>query len=479
MPEPWRKTGRLAANEHYIGLAPFTIVEAAAYHEDGSRMGHILLQLHRKDPLEVDGEDGITWGGHMLGVEDPYYLWWYESTFGKLEDRREAFFHFCRKPEHQCHFTGGYGNLIHVDVFRVLGPDECEKLRWVNLMRFAEGAPGAPVAGLGEVRPGAAGVTDLRSALEGAPPGPREAERDEPPRSPRPDGPKAKAKAGPKDEDEGSKEADDYGRALRKRKPMRQAESALKLRRTNKKKKKKAERKKREQKKARGAEDEDTEDTSDSSTDESVFHMAPLPEGIDRLKKTHLKKPGRLADLTLQRYRELLERGTGRGADQNDGEVLPPVGRAYLQQVYFVRNPVATLGQRTAREMRTIMLVVDYLAHNMVPAALDVLLQRQKALELSVEQQGWQQANLLELVDMEEARSYFTQELKAAQSQLRSDQRLGKGWPMYRQSQPWRPAPPQGETPKAKDTKEDTASLNEDTPRKGRKGKKGKGKGRW
>ena len=53
--------------------------------------------------------------------------------------------------------------------------------------------------------------------------------------------------------------------------------------------------------------------------------------------------------------------------------------------------------------MRTIMLVVDYLAHNMVPAALDVLLQRQKALELSVEQQGWQQANLFELVDMGEA----------------------------------------------------------------------------
>lgn len=68
--------------------------------------------------------------------------------------------------------------------------------------------------------------------------------------------------------------------------------------------------------------------------------------------------------------------------------------------------------------MRTIMLVVDYLAHNMVPAALDVLLQRQKALELSVEQQGWQQANLFELVDMGEA-TYFTQELKAAQSQLR------------------------------------------------------------
>lgn len=111
---------------------------------------------------------------------------------------------------------------------------------------------------------------------------------------------------------------------------------------------------------------------------------------------------------------------------------MPAVGRAYLQQVYFVKHPVNTLGVRTAREMRTVMLLVDYLTRNMVPAALDVLLQRQKALEPSVEQNSWQQANMLELVDMEEARSYFTQELKAAQSELRSEEKLGKGWSAFR-----------------------------------------------
>ena len=94
--------------------------------------------------------------------------------------------------------------------------------------------------------------------------------------------------------------------------------------------------------------------------------MAPLPEGIDRLKRTHLKRPGRLADLTLQRYRELLLRSTGRGAEETE-EVMPSVGRAYLQQVYFVQHPMQGLGQRTSREMRTLMLVVDYLTKNMVP----------------------------------------------------------------------------------------------------------------
>ena len=60
--------------------------------------------------------------------------------------------------------------------------------------------------------------------------------------------------------------------------------------------------------------------------------MARLPEGIDRLKKTHLKKPDRLADLTLQRYKDFLERSTGRGADSErrrsaaSGSSLPPAG---------------------------------------------------------------------------------------------------------------------------------------------------------
>lgn len=127
------------------------------------------------------------------------------------------------------------------------------------------------------------------------------------------------------------------------------------------------------------------------------------------------------------------------------------------------------------------MLVVDYLTKNMVPSALDVLLQRQKALELSVEQQSWQQANLLELVDMEEARSYFTQELKAAQSQLKSEQKLqGKGgWRPFRAPAPWRQTAQDDTSKTPKDVKEgDNAPANEE-PRKGKKGKKGRGKGRW
>eukprot|EP00435_Cladocopium_sp_Y103_P011686 s2887_g3.t1 len=471
MPEPWRKTGRKASEDHYLGLTELAVVEAAAYHEDGTRMGHLLLQLLRSDPLGGDSDGGKSWGGVMLAVEDPYYSWWFESTFGALKDGKEVFFHFCRQPQHSCSFRGGYADLIHVDVWRILMKDEVLSTRWLRdgaraqveqLLRAPPGNLTAPASPSGDVQPGAAGITGLRSALEGTP---LEEGADAKAAGKR----KRKQQPDAVNEEHGDKKAaredsDDsasYGEILRRRKPLAQAESALKLRRT--KKKKKTSKKKDKKPKS------DSDESSDESTDGSVFRVAPLPEGIDRLKRTHLKQPGRLADLTLQRYRELLMRSTGRGAELVEQDKMPSVARAYLQQV-----------QRTTREMRTLMLVVDYLTMNMVPSALDVLLQRQKALELSAEQQSWLQANHLELVDMEEARSYFTQELKAAQSEVKAEQKLGKGWsPSYRPSQGWRPPAPPASGVANKENKDGDAAPTNEEPRKGKKGKKGKGRGRW
>eukprot|EP00438_Fugacium_kawagutii_P030645 Skav221851 [mRNA] locus=scaffold1175:37676:39176:+ [translate_table: standard] len=471
MPEPWRRTGRKAGHDHFIGLEVGSVIESAAYHEDGGRMGHFVCQILKRDPLKTDRAPTQTWVGVMLAIEDPYYLWWFETNVGKLADKAEGFFHICEEP--------------------------VAKVRWFNASQKAE-VPGRlswptaeePAAGPAPsgaaVQPGAAGVTGLRAALEGAaaPPGDGpdpSAVEPHPKRRRSADEKKVGKEAGVASDEEDS---EDFAGVIQKRKPLKQSESALKLRRTKKKKKKVKKKKKNEKKKRKDGKDDaegsTSDDSTDSSSDESVFRVAPLPEGIDRLKRTHLKKPGRLANLTLQRYQELLQRSTGRGADEEGTEVMPAVGRAYLQQVYFVKHPVNTLGIRTAREMRTVMLVVDYLARNMVSAALDVLLQRQKALELSVEQNSWQQANMLELVDMEEARSYFTQELKAAQSEVRSEQKLGKGFAQYRQSPGWRPYHQAESNPQGKDGKEtDAAPLNEEGKKGGKKGKKGRGRGKW
>eukprot|EP00438_Fugacium_kawagutii_P013820 Skav210611 [mRNA] locus=scaffold234:219117:220619:+ [translate_table: standard] len=500
MPESWRRTGRRASDDHFVGLAPAAVIEAAAYHDDGSRMGHFLFQLQSQDPLKTDKDDGKTWTGVALAIEDDYYRWWYETTVGKLKDKKECYFHFCRTPQHRCLYQGGYRLLVHVDVFRVLQPDEVEATRWLNagqktevkdLMYYEVAAPAGAApspAGAPGVEPGAAGVSGLRAALEKGPGVPGGADDEIEERRPREKRRRSKSPGHDKrknlgDPDTDEENSEDYMAVLQKRKPAKQAESALRLRRSKKKKKKKKKKDKKtdekEEEKKRKRDESSGDSSSSSSSGESVFRMAPLPEGIDRLKRTHLKRPGRLADLTLQRYQELLLRSTGRGAELEDHQVLPPVGRAYLQQVYFVKNPTTSLGVRTAREMRTLMLAVDYLAKNMVTSALDVLLQRQKALELSVEQGNWLQANLLELVDMEEARSYFNQEIKAAQSQLRVEQRLGKGGRSYRAPPPWWEGRPAEGSKTPKEGKDGDAAPTNEEPRKGKRGKKGRGKGRW
>eukprot|EP00438_Fugacium_kawagutii_P002934 Skav232613 [mRNA] locus=scaffold1224:634887:636392:+ [translate_table: standard] len=498
MPEPWRRTGRSAGADHFVGLEPHGIVECAAYHDDGSRMGHFICQLEKLDPLGSDRGVGKTWTGRMLAIEDPYYQWWFESTFGKLEDEAEAFFHFCIEPQKNCSHVGGYRELVHVDVFRMLQPHEAANARWLTAEQKAaipgrvrhQGGVDPHAAGrsgtVPPVQPGAAGVTGLRAALEGvggAEPGGVEPLEDEPQskrrreRSPAHD--KKRSLDDPLSDDGGE---EDYAQVLQKRKPAKQVESALRLRRSKKKKKGKKRSKKRDEKdegekKKKKAEKSSDESSSDSSSGSSVFRLAPLPEGIDRLKRTHLKRPSRLADLTLQRYQELLLRSTGRGAEEEDMSVLPAVARAYLQQVYFVKNPAIGLGQRTAREMKTIMLVLDLLARNMVPSAMDVLVQRQKALELSVEQGNWSQANLLELVDMEEARSYFLQEVKAAQTQLRAEQRLGKGRG-YQRGPPWWNAPPADPGKGSKENKDgDVAPTNDPEQKGGKKSRKGRARG--
>jgi hypothetical protein len=162
----------------------------------------------------------------------------------------------------------------------------------------------------------------------------------------------------------------------------------------------------------------------DGSSSESSFHLASLPEGVDRLQRIHESKPGTLANLTLLRYREILERFTGGEATLSSQAELPPVARAYLARVHFQRYHPQVIGMRTAREMRTLITIVDYVCQNDGLRALDVALQRQKALELFHQQGTWVQAQQLELIPLDEDRSYFKEELKAAQQEVRSEQKL-------------------------------------------------------
>ena len=44
-PEPWRKTGRKAKDDHWLGLADNVLVELAVYDDRSNQQGHMVAQL--------------------------------------------------------------------------------------------------------------------------------------------------------------------------------------------------------------------------------------------------------------------------------------------------------------------------------------------------------------------------------------------------------------------------------------------------
>ena len=234
-------------------------------------------------------------------------------------------------------------------------------------------------------------------------------------------------------------------------------------------------RKKRKKKKKDKDEKTKSSDSSESSsTDGSVFRLAALPKGVEKLQTLHQDQPGALANATLRRFNELLSRSVG-GGTATSASALPAVARAYLTQIYLVKNPEDRIGLRNLRELRTLATCLDYLAQNDPLRAMDIIVQRMKAIEVFVSQGNWNQACLLELIPGEgEQRAWFRQELKAAQQEWKSEHKMQEdSWSRRRQNWEYQPRPPPNEDRKIDGEKSEQPPANP-----GGKGKKGKGKGR-
>ena len=500
-PEPWRKTGRKAKPEHFLGITEGVVLEVSLYDNRGSQQGRGVIQLLEKMRGEEEIE-GQIWRGRFLCIEDGYYEWWAETVFG----RALVPFHLCERNAQQCTQASVYRNPVHVDVFRVLPMRSFESLAWMTDARREKinniyvppdqprpgiggagaGTPGTGVldpgrTGLheeaGEVRPGAEGISGLAAALGSAERerGPDEAVEE-----------KRKRKHTIDADEEKSKKAGDLKRVIEERKAKDPMGSALKMKsessRKNKKKKEKSSKEKKKKKKRKSKDDgdmsvssDDDDSRSSSSSEESVFRLAALPEGVDRLHRIHQERPGALADMTLRRFQELLSRAIGGGTAMDDVR-LPAVARAYLSQIYLVRNTEAAIGLRNLRELRTLTTLIDLMASNDILRALDVAVQRVKSIELFISQGQWNQANLLELILPEdEQRAWFRQELKAAQQEHRSEVKMQQDSWSRRPRTSWNP----NYSPRAPGEKKEGEAKDDQPPgNSGGKGKTGKGKGR-
>ena len=107
--------------------------------------------------------------------------------------------------------------------------------------------------------------------------------------------------------------------------------------------------------------------------------------------------------------------------------ILPPVMQGYLTTTYFVAHPEGAVGLRTAREMRTLAMISDLVCSGRPLSALDVIAQRQKALEVSIEQGGWNQARWFELIPTTEVSSWSRDDLRDAMKEQELEARLGLG----------------------------------------------------
>eukprot|EP00435_Cladocopium_sp_Y103_P021060 s3166_g5.t1 len=354
---PWRKTGRKADARHFEGLEQGCLFEFAAYDDRHQQQGRGLGCIGER-AIETHIEGGLVYGGQVLALEDDYYEYWFETTFGKMGDSPQVIFHFCDVPEHRCKSPTAYRDAIHVDVFRILTAKQAEKLHWLSDgCREREGQPAGP--GAHDVQTGLAGVEGLARALgsgadaakqgQGVAKGDSGSE-DERKRAKK----KEKKRQGAQENDDqektaqvkkrrkrsssksagGKKRSNELRRALDKREPAEPRLSALDLAVKDKKEKKDTKKKKPKKKDSSST----ARSPSSSSSSGELFHSAALPRGLERLRQVHQKKPGRLASLTLQRMKELVNQAQGRGTAEVETDQLPATATGYLAGVFLVQH---------------------------------------------------------------------------------------------------------------------------------------------
>ncbi|CAK0820073.1 unnamed protein product, partial [Prorocentrum cordatum] len=124
---------------------------------------------------------------------------------------------------------------------------------------------------------------------------------------------------------------------------------------------------------------------------ESRFREAPSRGGSVRLLAE--KRPGALYDEAMKNIGRVM--GLREGADGS--EVRAKVV-GYLQAAVFGHHPPGQMRINTQRELQTLATALDLLECGCLAELSDVLMQRFKALELSLSDASWQVASELEIV---------------------------------------------------------------------------------
>jgi hypothetical protein len=148
--------------------------------------------------------------------------------------------------------------------------------------------------------------------------------------------------------------------------------------------------------------EEDEESEAESSGDSEKDFGAELGAGGKHreIMKMHQRRPGKLGQSGLRLMAGFLEERTGESRE----EKLPAVALKYLLMVLIPARAAAAgkdgerLSPGMIRQLRTVATAIDMLVRGRQLESLDVLVQRYKALEMSLQDGGWSNAQHLELL---------------------------------------------------------------------------------
>ena len=169
-------------------------------------------------------------------------------------------------------------------------------------------------------------------------------------------------------------------------------------------------RKRRRRKKRRSRSHSGTESRSDctdrgraSSSSSSPFREALHLRSSNTIRRIAEKDPGALSKQGLAEMAKQLPKGGGEGsAGGASGEgALRPIVMVYLM-TYLIPSLNKAIPQGPLREMKTLAAAMDKMLHGRTDEGCDIVMQRFRALEMSLRDGTWKVAKHIELVADEE-----------------------------------------------------------------------------
>ena len=384
------------------------VLEYSCYDNAGAPQGKAVIRLKDWE----DKEEGVVIADHGE-CSDEYYQWYANHDLTRGDG---AVFHVCTTSHQRCKFKlprRDRRTVIHLDTWRLMTPASMLAIDYLKnlgnqmgksiLKKEAEEKKAQARAPQG-VGPAGSGIDAALHQAGGAvpafpPPAPPGEERGRDKRSASREGRDRKKRG---------------NLAEHIRRNVQRSQEAERSRSRKKKGKKKKEKKERGRKKR----DSSEESSGGSSTSGSTHFRSTSARGGD-LWRLAQKKPGHLAERSLNEMIRFLAERSEVGSDGKTwaGQKV----MAYLSQVVMANHPPSKMGMRSHRELVTLAMAVDEILAGQFQQALDLLLQRFKAVEASLVDGNWSTAKHLEIIPPAAA-SLTTEEerARAAKAELSS-----------------------------------------------------------